>query len=391
MGFPKLKHALLCRILIYVVVIGCGALPVVALALIKSVPAYAVGITGFVMGILLLAYIIINAGVLMAMDIGLAVLHCNNTARTQFNLPRRRRIKRIEKRLSSFGRGYEPLTVYPIPSAVRYHLKSSITVYSKGTERVVLTYRTDLLDKEEYTAIIRSAMQNSKALIGKKKPLIIDKAQRKEKLNRVTVVAIIASRVDSELNAKLFDTVCKGDGDGYDEAFLPCVIDTENRICVFNSEREPYYGFGYPVKNRGIRIIRKRVFGGRLTLANNPHRVRPIKDMEDLNQSLWQFWRRYMKENIIENRKMKKRFQAMKDREIFCEDDFLYVKLGEKGAWIGTERDEERKIVKIDPIGNWYYPKSNKIGKEALKEIKKLTVGYFLDLGYTCDFLTFDD
>ncbi len=43
-------------------------------------------------------------------------------------------------------------------------------------------------------------------------------------------------------------------------ALLPCVIDLEEQICTFDSMRMPCTGFQYPIKNRGIKIIRKYLF-----------------------------------------------------------------------------------------------------------------------------------
>jgi len=391
MNFPKLKHALLCRILVYVVVVGGFTAPVVALACIKAVPTGIKGIFGFLMAIGLIVYIFKNFVLLMGMDIELAMLHCNNTARTQFKLPKHRRIKRIERRLSSFGRGYEPVVMTPVPSAVRYNCKSSMTVYSKGTERVVLTYHTDFLDGDGFIAIFRSAIGNSKALTGKKKPLVLDKSQRKAPLNRVTVAVIFTSRVDSEFRSRMYEAVCRHSGDGEESSLLLCVIDMENRICVFDSQRLPYVGFGYPSKNRGIKLIRKRIFGGKLTLSNNPHRLKPVKGMENLNQSLWQYWRECRRKLVTEDKRIKKRFESMSHKELIYEDDYIYLKLGNRSAWIYTERDEITKTVKIDPIETWTYPKVNQISKDMKKEIKKLIQAYFCDNGYICRFLDSND
>lgn len=88
----------------------------------------------------------------------------------------------------------------------------------------------------------------------------------------------------------LFDVVCKNDGDGFDTAVLPCVVEFEKQICTFDSMRIPYTGFQYPVKNRGIIIIRKFLFNNKFPFADSPDTLDPIKDM-DPEQSLWTFWR----------------------------------------------------------------------------------------------------
>lgn len=385
MRFPKLKQALLCRLLMYAVVLSAFITPIVIVATIQVIPAVISALFGISMGIGLLVYLIKNFIVLMAMDTGLATLHCYQTARKEFDLPKTQKTEQIEKRLSSFGKGYIPLPIEPKPNALRYRFNSPVTIYSKGIERIVITYHVDLLDKSRYLAILQSATANSKALTGKKKALLLDKSQKNAPLNRVTVAAIFANKVDPEFSAHLYDTVCKQEGDGFETAFLPCVIDLQKQTCVFNSMRIPYCGFAYPVKNRGIRIIRKAIFGGKLPLKSNDSMLDPIKDV-DPEQSLWQFWHNMKKELVLQNIENKKRFETMQHGQIVLEDDFLYIKWEERGVWVAVELDKETKTAKIDPIHSWEYPKANAIAKKTIEDVKASISAYFAELGYSCEF-----
>ncbi|MBQ9778666.1 MAG: hypothetical protein IJW22_07050, partial [Clostridia bacterium] len=234
MKFPKLKNAMLCRILTYVTVLGAFVVPAVAVISIKAIPVLAKGLFAFAMGACLLAYMFRNFTVLLSLDVILAGIHCYNTARKQFDISGRRSIRSIEKRVARFGKKCEAAPISPQPDVLRYRFHFPVTVYSKGIEKVVAVYHTDFLDKECYRAIFRSAQTNSKSLIGKKKAILLDKNQKSSPLNRVTVVFIFAARVESQFAATLYDTLCKQDGDGYEEAFLPCIIDVQNYICVFN-------------------------------------------------------------------------------------------------------------------------------------------------------------
>ena len=85
---PKLNNALLCRILVYVVVLGGFIAPIIIVANLKFVPEAIKVIVGIGLAVGLLIYLIKNFVLLMAMDVGLAMLHCHNTARKQFVLPR---------------------------------------------------------------------------------------------------------------------------------------------------------------------------------------------------------------------------------------------------------------------------------------------------------------
>ena len=82
MKYPKLKYPRLCRILTYVVVIGTVLLPIF---LIFALPVPDVVKVIIMIGSLLgmLAYMIRNFLVLMAMDVALATMSCYRTARTQ--------------------------------------------------------------------------------------------------------------------------------------------------------------------------------------------------------------------------------------------------------------------------------------------------------------------
>lgn len=390
MKYPKLKNALLCRLIPYFLVIGSC---IGAIALLFTIPVLPNIVKALGMLAILsagLIYMIKNFMVLMAMDITLATLHCTHTARKQFDLKSNRKLSSVEKQFSRFGKGYEPTAIEPKPSALRYRLQPSMTVYCKGTEKIIAVYHTAHLDKEAYQAIVRSASANSKALTGKKKPIFLDKAQKKAPLHRVTIAVIFAERIEEAFAEHLYDTVCKQDGDGDSISFLPCVVDAERRTCVFNSERLPYLGFGYPVKNRGIRIIRKAVFGGKLPLKNNPHTLEPMKDVFE-EQSLWSFWRDMKKELVQSEKEDKKRYQSMAHGEIRYEENFLYLKWEEHGICLNTEKDDEKRIVQIDPISAWDYPKANQISKKAIAELKKSIALFFAESGYSCDFITFDD
>ena len=389
MNFPQLKNALLCRILVYVVVLGGFIAPIIIVANLKFVPEAVKVIVGIGLAVGLLIYLIKNFVLLMAMDIRLAMLHCHNTARKHFVLPKSFSEQKVERRITRFGKKYEPSAISPRPETLRYKSKAPITIYSSGIEKIIATYHIDFLDKNQYQLIINSATANSKALKGKKKHRFLDKSQKSSPLNRVTVIVIYARRVEEKLRNCLFDVVCKNGGDGFDTAILPCVIDIEKQICTFDSMRIPYMGFQYPVKNRGIKIIRKYLFNNKFPFADSPDMLDPIKDM-DPEQSLWDFWKTMKKELVSDDKNMKKRFEKMKHRDIIFEDGYIYLKWEDYGLWISVELNEELRMAAIDPIDSWDYPKSNKIAKAAIKEIKTLLNTYFAGLGYTTKYISYE-
>ena len=389
MKFPKLKNALLCRILVYVIVLSIFIIPIVIIATLDFVPEAikALAVIGFLVA--LLVYIIKNFALLMGMDIVLTTLHCNITARKRFALPKRFSVKKVERRISKFGRQYSPIAISPRPNALQYKSSASLTVYSSGIEKVLIVYHIDLLDKSLYHMIINSANANSRSLNGKKKHLIIDKAQKDEPLTRVTVSFIFANQIDPDFRDDMFKAVCQKGGNGFNTANIPCIIDLETGFATFDSERIPYIGFIYPAKNRGIRLVRKILFNGKLTFSSSPDMLDPIKNV-DTEQSLWSYWRSTKKEEILDDKETRKRFEKMAHRELIFDDGYVYLKWEDKGIWVSVELDEETKVAEIDMIDLWDYPKSNKIAKATVAEIKSLISTYFAELGYTTKFLSYN-
>ena len=389
MKFPKLKNALLCRILVYVVVLGGFIAPIIIVANLNFVPEKIKIITGVTLAIALLIYLIKNFMLLMAMDIGLATLHCNNTARKRFALPKSFAVKNAENRISKFGKQYSPIAISPKPHLLQYKSNAPLTIYSSGIEKVIAVYHIDFLDKNQYHSIINSATANSNSLKGKKKHRFLDKSQKKISVNRVTVIFLFAKQVDPNFRDNLFNAVCQNGGDGFDTATIPCVVDLETQFATFDGMRIPYAGFQYPVKNRGIKLIRKCLFNGKLTFANSPDAIDPIKDT-DPEQSLWSFWRNMKKELISDEKETKKRYEKMVHKELIFDDGYIYLKWEDKGIWVSVEIDEKTKIAEIDAIDSWYYPKQNKIAKTTIKEMTGIINSYFAELGYTTKFISYD-
>ena len=389
LNFPRLKNALLCRILVYVVILGGFIAPIIVVINLKFIPENVKVIVVIGLAIGLVIYLIKNLVLLMTMDIGLAMLHCQNTARKRFVLPHSFSVQKIEKRISWFGQKYEPISIFPCPETLRYKSNAPITIYSSGIEKVIATYYADILDKDQYRLIVNSAIRNSEALKGKKKHRFLDKSQKSSPLNRVTVIVIYAKQVEEEFRNELFDIVCKNGGDGFDTSVLPCVVDLEKRICTFDSLRIPYMGFQYPVKNRGIKIIRKYLFNNKFPLVDSPDTLDSIKDLNP-EQSLWSFWKTTKKELITDDKEIKKRFEKMEHREIVFEDGYIYLKWEDRGIWRSVELNDESRIADIDAIDFWDYPKPNKIAKDTVKEIKNLINTYFAGCGYAVKYISYE-
>ena len=383
MNQPKLKDPRLCRLLTYIVVIGFWMLPIVIVFqfplhdLIKVIVIFA-SLIG------LLVYLFKNIMILMMMDMMLAMLSCHRTARTCYHLPKNRTADAIRRSILRYGTECKPTAIKPTPAALRYTFGNPMTVYNSGIERIVAAYEVDCLDREMYRDIFSSAKTNSKALIGKKKARFLDSQQKKQPLHRVTVILILAHKIDAVLVDELYDLVCKQCGDEQENCLVPCVVDLEHHTCVFNCLRVPFVGFGYAVKNRGIRIVKNRVFGGYLPLTKE-HTLPSIKDA-DPEMSLWDMWKELHYQFVGANRKMKRQFETMAEREICMLDDELYLKWDQRGICLAIKLDEERKTAKVEPAAKWSYPKQQPIGKKLIQKIEEYIQDHFVKQGYLVDF-----
>jgi len=384
--FPRLKNALLCRILLYTIILGGWIVPCVIAATLPLVPEVIKVLVVIGWSIGSLVFLIKNFIVLMTVEVGLTMPHCLNTARKRFVLPPSFSVQEVERKLSHFGEGCEPCAISPQPTMLRYKSDAPAKIYSSGIEKVVATYDVDYLDKNQYHLIVNSALANAKALKGKKKHRFLDKSQKSAPLNTVTVVIIYAKRVDEKLKCPLCDVVSKNGGDGFDAAVLPCVVDLETHVATFDSLRIPYLGNQYPVKNRGIRFLRRYLFGGRFPYAASTDRLDPIQDLNP-EQSLWEFWRATKKDLHTDEKEMKKRFESMEHKDVIFEDGYVYLKWKERGVWLSVEPDEKLRTVTIDTVDSWEYPKTQKIAKDTVTEIRKVLDAYFAAQGYTTRYI----
>ena len=387
MNHPKLKYPRLCRILTYIVVIGTGLLPTIVFFNLPVPDGLKVIVLlGSLIGLLI--YLIRNFLVLMMMDMVLAMESCYRTARSKYHLPQHRSADAIRSSILRYGVSCDPSPIKPTPSALRYKFSNPMTVYSRGIEKVVVAYEIDLLTRDLYRDIFSSAKTNSRFLTGRKKARFLDKEQKKQTLHRVTVIVILAHKIDAPLVPELYDLVCKQCGNEDEDCLVPCVIDLENHTCVFNCLRVPYVGFNYAVKNRGIRIIKNSVFGGSLPLTDE-YRLSSMNDA-DPEMSLWDFWRELHHQVVGAERKTKKQFEAMSEREIRMVGDVLYLKWDQRGICQTVEFDTESKTAKVESVTNWAYPKSQPIGKKTIRKIEDYIFSYFQKQEYTVTFITFE-
>ena len=384
MPFPKLKHPSLCRVTLYFTVL----LPLAIAALIIYV-AYLLSAPNVVILLLtvaslvgMIAFLKINYQLLFVVDLMLAAFAAELHAHRRFPLPESFSVEKAEKRLSRFGSQRNPVPGFIKPSMLRFKSSRSFTVYARAIEKTVAVYHVDILDPDSYRKIIDSANACYLSLKDSVKHPFSGRDVKKAPLNRVIVIVIFAKSVDAVFASDLGEIVGKNGGDGYDTSVLPCVVDLGSRYCFFDARKEIYNGFQYPVKNRGIKLIRKYLFGGRLPAVPSDFSAM-LTGGYDPEMTVWAFVRRVKRELIDDELEEKKRYGLMKNG-----DGADYVKLRDREIMTLFDTDEESRKVNVGFIDAWDWPSRGPVAIKTKEEIKSLITDYFGAKGYRT---VFDD
>ena len=383
---PRIKRANLCRAIIFLKIILIFTIPIVfacSFRIENSLLNAVVVLAGLVPGLFTAVYVLKNYTYLMMVDFGLSMIRNHLRARKSYIPAGGFSETKILSRAERFGKSCEPVAASPRPESLRYRSNAPMTVWSSGIERIIAVFRTDILDRDVYLGIISSARANSKALKGRKKHRFLDKTQKGMDLDRITVIIILAKAVDGKFGEGLRDRIIKDSADGKEGCLMPCVIDLACGRCVFDGIADPFLGFGYPVKNRGLRMIRKMVFGGKLPLSTSPDAVE-LPEGWDAEESLWHFLRREKKELVLDEKNERMTFEGMKHGDVIEEGGCLiYVKFEEHGLSLWYELNGDTMTATVDEPVSWSYPKSNLISNGEKKEIYRIVDSYFAGLGYT--------
>lgn len=393
--FPQLKQTLLCKIFLCLMMLKYAIFGI----LVGTLSVIPDNVKVFlIVGacILTLADMFRNFAFYLTTEMTLEVLHCLLTGGWEFSLPQAFSAQELVQRCGSFGRAYEPAVLAPRPAILRYRSGRPAQMFASGIEKIIAVYPVAMLDEDTYRRIHASAAQNAKALKGKKKHILLEKPQRKAPIDQVTVGLIVADQVEEAFRSKLKNVASKQVGDGETVSMIPCVVDLEKQRCIFDSTREVFLDGHYPVKNRGIRLIKRYLFRGGLQrigdsndfLKNEAAAAENGEEKEVLEMSFREFTRMTKKEMAGCDEEDAKRFKQMKHREIVVEGEYLYLKWEQSGIWTALEMDEKARTVKIDPIESWYYPRARKIDKETVKKLKKEIGAYFAGEGCTVKYNT---
>ncbi len=193
---------------------------------------------------------------------------------------------------------------------------------------------------------------------------------------------IFTNRVDTTLDIRLHEQVCKQTGDEFEDSFLPCVVDFGRGQCCFDAAKLPYVGFGIAAKNRAIRLIRRFVFNGRLPAGDGSSWSIPDCGPDT---TLWELWSSLSREFRGVGTEIKKTLSRMVDRQIRMDDRLLYLRWGERGLTIPAIRKENR--LYLTETFDWEYPNERPMAKKTRTEIRAYLTAHFAKQGITAEFL----
>ena len=386
MDHPKLKHPTLCIAVLIAIPAAAIALPFLAASVAQAhgVPDAVTSVIFVIYCLALLAVIIATALPMFFSSLYLTSLRSSKKARKRYVLPKSWDPEKTARRISRFGKGYEPTPLLPRPDSLRYKSSYPLSRDCRGIERIAALYLADRLDKELFNSIVRSARANSDALKGKKTFRILDKRQRKSPLKRSTAAIILAKSVDQDLTDRLMSAVSDHPDERLkDESLLWCVVDQSAGTCVFDSLKIPYLD-GVDAKTRCIRMITRLVFNGRLPLSRSPETItkHTVGEFDPEQTSLW----RLLKELFLTSGWDRIVFRMMKDRQVRSVGDSLYVKVKGRGVSLRVFVDDENKTVTIYKPDTWEWPKSGAISDADAALVTELAGSFVAELGYTLVF-----
>ena len=394
MKWPKLKHPLLCN----VVLVGSVMAPPILFLFLPALPITAY-IPPILLGILILSpwvvslwFMISHYALLMMTSMCLEMYQAYLTARTHFTCPQNGQDpatirERILRRAERFGFSYEVKAVPKELLTIRYKNSPSGTIYYHRIEKLLLIYEVDVLDADASRKLWQSAHAITN-IIGKEQKPLYRKPKGHSKDNSVSVAAVIlANTVSPDVAAKLVEAEIRTDN----RHVIFCAVELSTAKYYFDNQKEPYM-FAPPVKNRTVRMIHRTVLGGRPSLRSNPHMLpEPMwlkRDDFHPEDSLWSFMQRTQKELKGLGRREKKMLQEMPSHTVTMEDGCLYCKLEERVSAMTVDDDEtdpQKKQVTLSL--NWYYPKSNRISKKDHATIRALTEEFLRGQGFEATFV----
>lgn len=365
---PKIKNPLLCQLVLYAPALVFFAVILLGFFFEESMMWIWV-VLMFVSGIAGLAYLFAAMIPLLAADGIFSAIRCWKRDRLWY--PSRRigadaeaALRKIRERAgeeTKFAPGTDPQPVY----GVKWSETSWVVCY-RGIEKLLLVYRTEEFNEEEYRKIMNSVfVLQKRAFSGEAKFVLMDPKQKNQPVAHATAVVILADRAWPEAMEKIRDAVSGGLG-----ATVPCVVDFSAGQCRFDGMGKAYLmGMtAKPEKNMAQDILRDVLFGGFLPLKDKSTMMPfPIKDL-DPEMSLMDLVKIYNTHNsfnLLFFLKLRERWhcRGMKHGQFRFREKEIYYKHHKRIARMEIMKGEGPDLEVKLPY-RWCLPRDNRTSKE---------------------------
>ena len=399
MKFPKLKHPVLCQIILYLPTL----IPFIILLIdvILGLESEWSVILFLVLTVVDLVFLIKKAPIFMAVDLMLHTVRSFLRSRDYYisdiNCSDIETAKnKITKRIPFLAKEYTPVSRQITPDVFRIKRYTPETVEYSKIEKYYFIYSVDYLDERNYTDILASVRANIKEFYEPfKSKFYTDKRRKKAPFAKCSAVVILAKSVSPNVLKFTENTL----EDKYYGCILPCICDITKNKYYFYSIKE-YASVGFirkPEINFAIDMVKKIVFAGKLPLKNTDKSATNLpvmlselsKEDDGLELSLWEALRFFEKEfkeaDVINNKQMKK----LHDKKVLITESSVLLKIGERAISLPfIEIDENETNISVLISENWDYPKTSKISLKDMELIKNLVSAELTEKGYTYIFDT---
>lgn len=368
MKFPKLKHATLCQVLLYLPAFSFFFVLIVLSFLPESWQENdLVSFLGiFPPMVFSLWYLFYNLLFFLGTDGLFSDIRQwkidREEYRTKHNgLGREIIQKKLLRRCARWGKKFETQKKDVRDVTVYYHQGYSWTVFRPSIENRVAICSTHYLTEEEYH-ILSGQARRALHRVHFGKVRFKPKSEQKGTRAEACVVIFLADWVDERVKALARKPLKQTD----DICILPCVVQCSDG-CYYTDCKAEHYMIGImsrPARNYACALLRRLVFGGRFPKENRA--TQPAFDAEFSPEiSLWEFIRMFRKlwkeaDSQIEKDRAKAYRQLRSGETRIDKDGIVWykqdIRLAEY-AFLPSEEDE--MLVTLADDSAWYYLKDD--------------------------------
>lgn len=394
MKFPKLKHSILCQLILYFPMSS-----ILWWALFVNVfkcPTWLIIVGVLALGAFSLWYLFRNLMMFTFSDYlfsAIRSLHRDRFVYRTFRNGRSRETveKRILRRCRLWGRVYTPETASSARFWLFYRHTASWTVFYSIIEKRVAVCSVEHLTADIFREIMLQA-GNLLRQIPAGKLRFKTKAEMKARRAYAQAFVILADLVDDDVLPLAREIQVKDQKDKA-ECLFPCVVECPTGSYLMNGARE-YFEPGImsrPVRNYASALLQRLVFGG--FLPKEDRSTRPTS--EDVEMSLWEYLQLFRGSDPPEEKERQRMLIRLRDGEVRKGEYAVYCKLnGRIARCLVFPNENDATLLSLQFDDRWYYYKKKysrffrlgvnirKMKHGELETVRRRVEAYLLSKGY---------